>query len=82
MKMKCPGRTAEIKRQQGLSISAIVQATGWTAFFDCSNGLESLYVCPDCTLRVKVASMGLRRIFGDRLSFIHMGHIAKLSEGV
>lgn len=79
-KMECPGCTAWVEREQGRSIGQIEQDTGWSAFFNCRNGLETVYVCPDCTLRVKLASTALRRVFGKHLSYIHMSQIAKLSE--
>lgn len=54
--------------------------TGWGPFFDCSNGLGVVWVCQEDLPKVAEASDILRNVFGNKLEYIHMIHVARLSK--
>ncbi|WNM70232.1 hypothetical protein [Myxococcus phage Mx1] len=63
--IKCPcGKTHDTKCPKGQSLGIIAKASpGWGFAWNQSNGLESIWLCPECKLKAYSAIEVLEQVF-------------------
>lgn len=60
------------------NLGDIIKATGFKMFFDCSNGLQSVHICPSCVEKAKPHIEALFEILGGR-KHIHWPNLLRLA---